>query len=310
MCASKVDPRDAWSLYWQADRLDSCCPARDPADAAAIHDHWRALADAVPKDGAVLDLATGNGAVLLRMADRMAETGRRAALTGVDLAAIDPGRYVRGAGGRAQVRFMGGVDLAALPFDDGAFDLVTSQFGFEYAPRAAAAREAARVLRPGGRLSLLLHHVDSVVYRPNTAQIQELDGLLADGGVVGCLLEFLEAPGAAAMTRLEAAGTRYQAGYPGGLPRLSRQVFDSVGTLLNRQDLGPEVRCQAGHDMRRRMLAERARMEQLQQAGLDGDAAQALVAMLDQAGVRGTITPFRNGAGLLIGWLYAGERRA
>lgn len=47
-------------------------------------------------------------------------------------------------------------DAAELPFDDESFDVVISVFGIQFAPRQAdCAREAARVLRPGGRLTLI-----------------------------------------------------------------------------------------------------------------------------------------------------------
>ena len=44
-------------------------------------------------------------------------------------------------------------DLAALPFEDGAFDLVLCQQGLQFVPdRAAALAELRRVLAPGGRI--------------------------------------------------------------------------------------------------------------------------------------------------------------
>lgn len=47
-------------------------------------------------------------------------------------------------------------DVSALPFEDGAFDLVTSRYSaHHYANPAQAIQEAARVLRPGGRLLLI-----------------------------------------------------------------------------------------------------------------------------------------------------------
>src|ERR671932_600659 len=46
-------------------------------------------------------------------------------------------------------------DALALPFADGTFDAVVCQFGAMFFPdKIAAYREAARVLRPGGRLVL------------------------------------------------------------------------------------------------------------------------------------------------------------
>ncbi len=46
-------------------------------------------------------------------------------------------------------------DAEALPFDDASFDAVLSTFGVMFAPdHARAAREMARVCRPGGRIGL------------------------------------------------------------------------------------------------------------------------------------------------------------
>jgi SAM-dependent methyltransferase len=46
-------------------------------------------------------------------------------------------------------------DAMDLPFDDASFDVVTSTFGHMFAPdHAAAAREVARVVKPGGTVAL------------------------------------------------------------------------------------------------------------------------------------------------------------
>jgi hypothetical protein len=58
---------------------------------------------------------------------------------------------------------VGNTDLSTLPFPDAAFDGVASQFGIEYADVAAAAREAMRVLTPGGGGHFVLHHADSAI---------------------------------------------------------------------------------------------------------------------------------------------------
>ena len=48
-------------------------------------------------------------------------------------------------------------DMMALPFADGSFDCVTCRFGLMFPPdRIAAAREALRVLRPGGRVAYVV----------------------------------------------------------------------------------------------------------------------------------------------------------
>ena len=91
---------------------------------------------------ACLDLACGAG---------LASAGaveRGAAATGVDAAQA----MVAYARDRTPAARFEVADLEALPFPDAAFDLVTSFNGVQYAADLPAAmREAARVLRPGGR---------------------------------------------------------------------------------------------------------------------------------------------------------------
>jgi SAM-dependent methyltransferase len=95
----------------------------------------------------VLDIGCGTG----NAAIRAAQAGAR--VVGADLTPelFDAGRAEAAAAG-VEVEFVQG-DAEALPFADEAFDVVVSTFGCMFAPRhEVAAREAARVLRPGGRL--------------------------------------------------------------------------------------------------------------------------------------------------------------
>ncbi len=111
----------------------------------------RALVDAVhlelrPRPGvAHLDLACGAGLAL-----------QLAAAHGADVAGVDASPAMaayaaaRTPGARVEV-----ADLEALPFPDASFDAVTSFNGVQYAADVdAAVREAARVLKPGGRLAV------------------------------------------------------------------------------------------------------------------------------------------------------------
>lgn len=113
-----------------------------------VHD---ALASVLaPQPGErLLDVATGTGAVALLAA----RAG--AVVTGLDLAPdlIERARAKADAAGLS-VTFEAG-DAEALPYGDGAFDVVCSAIGTQFAPdHAAVARELGRVCRPGGRLGL------------------------------------------------------------------------------------------------------------------------------------------------------------
>jgi ubiquinone/menaquinone biosynthesis C-methylase UbiE len=98
----------------------------------------------------VLEIGPGPGGLAVELARRAASMR----LTGVD---IDPAMVDRAAlrarreGLDGRLAFVVG-DVAALPFPDASFDLVTSSFSVHHWPDAATGfAEIRRVLRPGGR---------------------------------------------------------------------------------------------------------------------------------------------------------------
>ncbi|HEX5475903.1 MAG TPA: class I SAM-dependent methyltransferase [Vicinamibacterales bacterium] len=108
----------------------------------------------------VLDVGTGTGVVAVTAA----RSGAR--VSGVDLtpALLEHARE----NGR-----IAGVDIAwhegdaeRLPFPDGAFDVVVSQFAHIFAPRPEEAiREMRRVLKPGGRVAFSTWPPDDLIGR-------------------------------------------------------------------------------------------------------------------------------------------------
>jgi SAM-dependent methyltransferase len=119
----------------------------------------------------VLDVGCGNGYVLERYARHAART------VGVDLtrAAVSlsarrfalaslPGAFVQ-------------ASAEALPFPDAAFDFVCSMGVVHHTPRPEAAlAEIRRVLRPGGRLVLMVYHRGSALYRWRFPAMRRLRG--------------------------------------------------------------------------------------------------------------------------------------
>jgi enediyne biosynthesis protein CalE5 len=98
----------------------------------------------------VLDLGTGTGSVALRAAEAVAPNGRITALDiSPDMLAI---ARQRAASAEANVTFVEG-RAEAIPADAESIDAVLASLSLMYViDREAAAREIARVLRPGGRL--------------------------------------------------------------------------------------------------------------------------------------------------------------
>lgn len=124
---------------------------------------WNRIFDELRLQGdeTVLDMGCGRGAVLLAVAKRLP----RGHAIGIDLWRPDqtdnsPSATLKNAdlekvGERIEVRT---ADMTALPFDDNSFDVIVSSLAIHNIPtregRRQALREAARVLRPGGRLAI------------------------------------------------------------------------------------------------------------------------------------------------------------
>jgi ubiquinone/menaquinone biosynthesis C-methylase UbiE len=107
------------------------------------------IAGFAPRDGAVLDVGTGPGVLLVELAGRRPDLR----LTGVDLSADMVAAATRNLspfGTRATAQVGNATDL---PFPDRSFDLIVSSLSLHHwDDPAAAVPELARVLRPGGRL--------------------------------------------------------------------------------------------------------------------------------------------------------------
>lgn len=166
----------AWDRYWSAGQAQpkagGCLPNMPPALAATLRDGWRSFAATLPRRGRLLDLGTGDGAVLAMI---------RSARADLKLIGVDRATLPRGADG---IDLRGSVAMEALPFDDAHFDAVTSQFGIEYAEPEAAAAEAARVLGRGGAIQFVVHHADGAIVAHNRARLDALRWAAGDSGLL------------------------------------------------------------------------------------------------------------------------------
>ena len=166
MSRAEAGEQAAWTMFWEQNACgggSGCLPQSRQVIEDAQRGAWREFAHGIPMNGAVLDLATGDGRVLAWIASGRSDL----TLTGVDLAPTLPPPP-------PDVAVRTGIAMEALPFADGSQDAVTSQFGFEYGDTARVAAEIARVLKPEGKIGLMMHRGDGPIVAHNRVRREQL----------------------------------------------------------------------------------------------------------------------------------------
>ncbi|MEP5569249.1 MAG: class I SAM-dependent methyltransferase [Halioglobus sp.] len=269
---------DPWSLYWQGGNLHSCIASQGEQDQAQIDRFWAEFALSLAPEAHLLDLASGNGAV-----PRALMTANSSlSITAVDLADIAPDTLIKSFPELSNVQFFPGTDVCDLPFEAARFDGVTSQFGLEYAPHAAALREAQRVLKVGAPMRLLLHHIDSGIVRPAQAVITEIEALACPGGLIESLREFVG--GRCDLDNLELVGQRYLNGPTVKSRHISGQVITGISRVIDDLHSFPDRAAALASGMEQRLTAEAGRLSQLRRAALDTEGASGLKLAATEAG--------------------------
>jgi len=159
--AARGDGGALWWLIWSAGAF-VCCGCYLYTTLRGKFVVWAEVLRGVGLRGdeRLLDLGCGRGAVLLQAAQALPrgraiglDRWKRGDQSGNDPAATRQNAALEGVAARVTLQT---ADMRALPFADGSFDLVVSSLAIHNIPdaagRAAAIAEAARVLRPGGRV--------------------------------------------------------------------------------------------------------------------------------------------------------------
>jgi SAM-dependent methyltransferase len=156
-----------WDTYWKGSG-DVGAYASGGTSHPAILDFWNDFFEMVKGSGqlsTMMDIGTGNGALIDRALAVFGKDSIAISCIDASTAAID----------NIKLRFPGVTgmvtDAAAIPLASGGYDIVTSQFGVEYAG-IDAIHESARLVARGGWLGMLIHHGNSVIRQQSEANLQ------------------------------------------------------------------------------------------------------------------------------------------
>lgn len=236
-----------WEAYYRGGAIATCPMGPGTSYTLELHDLWFAFFAPLADGSRVLDLGTGNGAIVLLAKEAASSTGRRFEIHGADLASIDPVRHVpNGATLFEGITFHPGMPSERLGFGAESFDAVSGQYALEYGDTARSLAEVRRVLRHGGRALFVLHHDQSVLVRNARESLAQGALVLEDTKILRKLRRHAAAERASAaaaratsaelsadLARLRQAATR------SANPHLLNVVMDGVQKLLGlRRELG------------------------------------------------------------------------
>jgi SAM-dependent methyltransferase len=153
-----------WADYWQHDGdggevFVNAEGERHPA----LADFWGTVFARVSANARIIDIASGAGSIYAHL-----PAGHSFQLHAADIAE----EALQALAERIRDVTTTVCSAGAVPFGDGFFDMVVSQFGIEYAG-IDAFTEAARLVAPGGGLACLCHVEDGYIDSNNKAQLDE-----------------------------------------------------------------------------------------------------------------------------------------
>lgn len=299
-----TDSRSAWADFWKgggAGPESGCLPAGLRSIDTAQNRVWQDVARSLKRKARVLDLATGDGAVLGKIAKIRGDLE----LVGVDSSPVLPP-------GPKPARLMAGVSMEALPFPDESFDLVASQFGFEYGDSSAIAAEVHRVLLSGGAFAFIVHHSGGAIVAHNKGRSEALRWAAVES-------ELLEKAAAIAEARklmdlrtppfFHQAPTEARRRFPG------QSVGEEFATaVLQTLEMGrrrpPRKTLEVLSALRRKADNEIARIDALRAAARDERQISKLISILGSAGLVAEVpvTLREQEGGGAFAWLIRGNK--
>lgn len=172
----------------------------------------------------ILDLATGRGALAIWLNVVCDKHSIDAEIYACDAANIDRNsiksddKQILKAINEINFSFL--TPLESLHFDDNYFDLVVSQFGFEYSNWTESLGEVHRVLKSGEQFVFMMHHNHSAIAINSAAGLSVFNRVIKAG----------------IFNTLESAITEKLKGNEAQYTQLNKQAINTLNTLKINQD--------------------------------------------------------------------------
>lgn len=150
-----------WSSYWQGGQLTSLPQDFEENYEGELLKLWHNCFRSLKRNDRVLDVCTGNCAIALLVSDYVRLKEFNVKITAVDIAKISKSailnKYPHQKENISKINIVSNCKVENIGFEDGSFDLITSQYGIEYTDWNISANQVYRLLKEDGEFTMICH---------------------------------------------------------------------------------------------------------------------------------------------------------
>lgn len=309
-----------WSRFWDQGYITTFGDSKPKNYDGVVRDFWQEKFADLPDGARILDIAAGNGAIATIAAETGLELDKGFFVAATDLADIQTDLIgsEKTKQARGQIEFHSRTPCENQPFGVDSFDMVTSQFGFEYSDIDKTLAEIRRVLIPGGRFVAISHHVDSslieearseqAIYRSALDELdllgstrhlfETLGELPEDGGEIGAGNDAYREQVAVINSKIRSFQDAY------GEDERARFIVGTISFIAKTaKQTTLEERLAALDKATADFAAHRERLDDMVEAALDADDTEMLAVKAREAGFDSVhCLKFYAGDNRLAGW--------
>ncbi len=154
-----------WTHYWGSGNLTSLPEDFRYNYDEEIADFWSSIFSSASEQSHILDICSGNGAIAILAAEYSLKNNIPFTISAVDAAEINIDTIKKSYQGferfESFLSFKGGTQVETLEIPSESYDLITSQYGFEYCDLEEATKSVYRLLKTKGIFALITHTTNS-----------------------------------------------------------------------------------------------------------------------------------------------------
>ncbi|WP_157953990.1 class I SAM-dependent methyltransferase [Microbulbifer sp. A4B17] len=165
---------EQWTNFWLQGFPTSFAQVLPDSYIGATGNYWRSAVSSLNPGDKVLDIACGNGAVALLIADEALKNGKELEIHAADAAQIQPlstNKNPKQLKALKKLRFHSKTPSENISSIGKNFNLITSQFGFEYSNTGKTAENIYLTLDSGGIFKAICHKTNSKPYSDCTDEV-------------------------------------------------------------------------------------------------------------------------------------------